>query len=155
MITEDENGALSSEVALPRDGILNFRIPENINVGNESIVEVRDRNTSIRREKFGSIATPLTKAEGTGATIMVSGKLSPVSKVDVHPSTVDFTNTITGRTFSAVVTNGQYSIQLPNNETYRVTLTWALTPGSQTGTAQDGILNLNVNTQSHYFDIDW
>jgi hypothetical protein len=153
----DSDGVSRSELPLPPEGVLNFRIPENVNVSNESIVEVRDGDRSVLWEKFGSIGATMTTKEEPYATekVTISGKLSPLNKVDVHRSNVVFTNAATGRKFSAAVTNGQYSVLLPNHESYRVSVIWDMTPGTQTSTAQAGTLNLNVNTQAYTFDISW
>jgi hypothetical protein len=56
----DSDGAPRSELPLPKDGVLNFRIPEDVKVGNEAIVEVRDGEKSVRREEFGSITATTT-----------------------------------------------------------------------------------------------
>ena len=44
----DPAGVPRTELPLPRDGVLNFRIPETVNVENDEIVEVRDGNRMIR-----------------------------------------------------------------------------------------------------------
>jgi hypothetical protein len=149
----DPAGVARYELPLPRDGVLNFRIPEAVNVDMESIVEVRDGDRSIMRVRFGSIAAALTKE--VYPTVSVSGRVSPANKADVYPASVEFTNKATGQKFLAVVTNGQYSIQLPNRETYLATTSWVTIPGTKAGTAQAGTLNLNTNTQLFSFDVNW
>src|SRR5450759_3136676 len=57
----DPAGVARYELPLPRDGVLNFRIPETMNVDNESMVEVKDGVRSISMDKFGSIAAMPTK----------------------------------------------------------------------------------------------
>jgi hypothetical protein len=149
----DPAGVARIELALPRDGVLNFRIPETVNMDNESMVEVRDGVRSIDTEKFGSIAVMPTKEEYP--TITVSGRFSPMNKADVYPTSAEFTNAKTGQKYWAVVTNGEYSVQLPNRESYRATVAWTMVPGNTTGPAQAGTLNLNTNDHAYTFDFNW
>ncbi len=149
----DPAGVSRSELPLPRDGVLNFRIPEIVGVNNESMVEVRDGDRSIRREAFGMIrASPMKEMY---PTVAVSGMLSPLNKVVVDPVHVDFTNIATSEKFSASVSNSKYSVQLPNRESYQATVTWGSTPGNQGGTAQAGTLHLSTDTQAYSFDVSW
>jgi hypothetical protein len=149
----DPAGMARYELPLPRDGVLNFRIPETVNADNESIVEVKDGERSISVDKFGSIAAMPIK-EGY-PTVTVSGRFSPLNKVDTYPASVEFTNTATGQIYLAVVTNGEYSIQLPNRESYSAKVSWNTIPGNSTGTAQVGTLTLNTNDHSYGFDANW
>lgn len=149
----DPAGVSRSELPLTRDGVLNFRIPETVNVENDEVVEVRDGTRSILTEAFGLIRAAPTKE--TYPTVTVSGKLSPSNKMDVYPENVDFTNVATSQRFSAPVTNGEYSIQLPNREFYQTTVIWRTMPGNQTGTAQAGTLNLNADFEAYNFDVSW
>jgi hypothetical protein len=149
----DPAGVARYELPLPRDGVLNFRIPENINLDNESMVEVKDGERSIDLEKFGSIALmPTTEAY---PTVTVSGRFSPLYKSDSYLASVEFTNNATGQRHWAVVANSEYSVQLPNRESYRATVSWTRIPGSITGIAEAGTLNLNANDNSAVFDINW
>jgi len=149
----DPAGVARSELPLPRDGVLNFRIPETINVDNESVVEVRDGDRPIAVEKFGSIVVmPTTEAY---PTVTVSGKFSPLARADTYPASVEFTNTTTGQKYLAVFTNGEYSIQLPNRESYQTTVSWNTIPGNRTGTSQAGTLNLSANDHAYSFDVSW
>jgi hypothetical protein len=149
----DPAGVAKSELPLPLDGVLDFRIPETVNVNNESMVEVKDGDRSIELAKFGSI--PVMPTKEAYPTVTVSGRFSPLNKADVYPASVEFTNTATGQKFLAVVLNGQYSLQLPNRESYQATVSWAMVPGNKTGTAQAGTLNLNANGQAYSFDVNW
>lgn len=117
------------------------------------MVEVKDGDRSIGLEKFGSIAAMPTKE--AYPTVTVSGRFSPLNKTDVYPASVDFTNTATGQKFWAVVTNGKYSVQLPNRDSYQATVSWTKAPGNQTGTVQAGTLNLNTNDHAYTFDVNW
>ena len=149
----DPAGVARYELPLPRDGVLNFRIPEAVNVDNESMVEVRDGARSIAMEKFGTIAaTPLKEAY---PTVTVSGRFSPVNKADTYPSSVGFTNSATGQVYLSIVTNGEYSIQLPNRESYQASVSWNTIPGNKTGTAQAGTLSLNTDDHAYSFDANW
>jgi hypothetical protein len=149
----DPAGVLMSTQPLPRDGVLNFRIPDTLNVDNESIVEVRDGDRSIQQGKFGLIGVALSKERYP--TVTVSGRFSPLNRVDASPANVDFTNTATGQKFSAPVTNGQYSLLLPNRESYRAIVSWTTTsPGIKSGTTEAVTLHLDVNAQAYSFDVN-
>jgi hypothetical protein len=149
----DPGGVARVELPLPRDGMLDFRIPEAVKVDNEAMVEVRDGDRAIVMVKFGSImAMSTTEAI---PTVTVSGRFSPLNKADVYPTSVEFANTATGQKFLAVITNGQYSVQLPNRESYQATVSWATVPGNKTGTAPAGTVNLNTNDHAYSFDAKW
>jgi hypothetical protein len=149
----DPAGLTRSELPLSRDGVLNFRIPETVNIENDEIVEVRDGNRTISREAFGSIR--VASIRESYPTVTVSGKLSPSNKMDVYPENVDFVDIVTSQRFSAPVTNGEYSIQLPNRESYQTSVTWRTMPGLRTGMAQSGKLNLDANYESNDFQVSW
>ncbi len=149
----DVSGVARTELPLPRDGMLNFRIPETWNIDNESIVEVKDGVRSLVLDKFGSLATMPVMEQYP--TVTVSGRFTPLSKTDTYPASVEFTNAATGQVFLAVATNGEYSIQLPNRESYRVNVSWNMIPENRTGNAQAGTLALNANDHSYGFDANW
>ncbi|MDG6926475.1 MAG: hypothetical protein JRN09_07965 [Nitrososphaerota archaeon] len=149
----DPAGIAKLELPLPRDGMLHFRIPETVNLDNEAMIEVKDGDTSIDLEKFGSITVLPTKEEYPSVT--VSGRFSPPSKSDTYPATIEFTNATTGQRFWAAVANGEYSVQLPNRETYQATVSWNKIPGNRTGTTQAGTLSLNANDHQYGFDANW
>jgi hypothetical protein len=149
----DPAGVAKYELPLPRDGILNFRIPEAVVLDNESMVVVKDGETSIYTEKFGSIALMTTKEEYP--TVTVSGQFTPVNKADSYPASMEFKNAATGQKYWAVVTNGEYSVQLPNRESYDATVSWTTIPGGRTGTTQAGKLNLNTNDHAYGFNANW
>jgi hypothetical protein len=149
----DPAGVAKEELARPRDGVLNFRIPETVNVDNESMIEVRDGDRLLDTERFGSIGIMTTKEEYP--TVTVSGTFSPVNKADAYPTSAEFTNVSTGQKYWAVVTNGEYSVQLPNRESYRATVSWTMIPGNMTGPTQAGTLNLDSNDHEYEFDFKW
>jgi len=149
----DPAGVAKYELPLPRDGVLNFRIPETVSVDNESVVEVKDGVTSIASEKFGSIAVMATTE--AYPTVTVSGKFSPLNRADTYPASVEFTNTTTGQKFLAVFSNGEYSIQLPNRESYDAKVSWNLVPGNMSGTSKAGTLSLSSNDLASTFDLNW
>jgi len=149
----DVSGIAKTELPLPRDGMLFFRIPETADVENDSMVEVKDGVMSILLEKFGSLAAMPLKEEYP--TVTVSGKFAPLSKTDTYPASVEFTNTATGQVFLAVAVNGEYSAQLPNRESYRVNVSWNMIPENRTGNAQAGTLALNSNDHSFGYDANW
>jgi len=149
----DAFGVARHELNLPRDGLLSFRIPEFVDVENESMVEVRDGETSIFTGKFGSLAAMTIKE--AYPTVTVSGKFAPLDKKDTYPASIEFTNTATGQVFLAVAVNGEYSVQLPNRETYRANVSWNMIPENRTGNAQAGTLALNADDHSYSFDAIW
>jgi len=149
----DPAGVARVELSLPRDGVLNFRIPEAVNLDNEAMVEVSDGARSMELVKFGSIPIMSTREEYP--TVTVSGRLSPLNKGDIYPESVEFTNNTTGQKSLTVVTNGQYSVQLPNRESYQATVSWATIPGTRIGTAPAGIASLNTGDHAYSFDIKW
>jgi hypothetical protein len=149
----DPAGVARSELPLPRDGVLNFRIPETVNLDNESMVEVRDGERSMELVKFGSIGVVPTKEPYP--TVTVSGRFSPLNKAEAYPVSIEFENTVTGQKFLAVITNGQYAVQLPNRESYQAAVSWTTIPGNKTGTAQVGTLNLNTNGYAYSFGANW
>jgi hypothetical protein len=149
----DPAGIARYELPLPRNGILNFRIPETVNLDNEAMVEVKDGERSIDLEKFGSITLMSTKEEFP--TVTVSGRFSPVNKADSYPASIGFNNIATGQRYFAVVTNGEYSVQLPNRESYQTTVSWIMVPENRSGTSQAGTLNLNANDHMYIFDANW
>jgi hypothetical protein len=149
----DPAGVARYELPLPRNGMLNFRIPETVNLDNEAMVEVRDGERIIDSQKFGSIALMPTKE--VYPTVTVSGRFSPANRMDSYPASIMFNNIATGQRYMAVATNGEYSIQLPNRESYQTTVSWIAVPGRMSGTAQAGTLNLNANDHVYIFDANW
>jgi len=65
----DPAGVARIELPLPRDGVLDFRIPETVSVDNETMVEVRDGDRSILIMKFGSIMAMPTKETTPTVTV--------------------------------------------------------------------------------------
>lgn len=61
------------------------------------------------------------------------------------PEKITFTSESNGNTYVADANSGTYSISLPNEDTYKVTITWKFL-GITGGTADAGTLNLNSNT---------
>ena len=149
----DPSGVARYELSLPRDGVLNFRIPETANADNEATVEVKDGDRSILLDKFGSLAAMPIKE--SYPTVTVSGRFSPLNKADIYPASVEFTNAATGQVFLAVAANGEYLIQLPNRESYRANVSWNMIPGGKIGNAQAGTLALNANDNAYKFDPNW
>ena len=149
----DPAGIARTMLALPRDGLLNFRIPETLNPDNEAIVEVKDGPRSVLLDKFGSL--PISSVKEAYPTVTVSGKFSPLNKADTYPGSVAFTNTATGQVFISAVSNGEYSLQLPNRESYLANVAWTVVPGNRTGNAAAGTLTLNANDSTFSFDANW
>jgi hypothetical protein len=83
--------------------------------------------------------------------VEVSGKFSPPDKTEVYPTNLDFTNAATGQKFSAAIAKDRYSIQLPNHQSYRMSLTL----GDQAGAVTVGTLVLNTTAEAYSFDVSW
>jgi hypothetical protein len=90
-----------------------------------------------------SVGTQLTYPN-----VLVSGTVSTLG-IGTHPIRIDFASP-SGQVYSAQVNNGQYSISLPNNQDYSVTVTGAGALG-YTGSCSGGSLNLNVLASSDSF----
>jgi hypothetical protein len=93
------------------------------------------------------------KAGGTkesGVPIVeVSGKLSPPNKTEVYPTNLSFTEIVTGQRFEAAVANHHYSVQLPNHQSYQMSITL----GIQASAVPAGVLVLNATARSYTLDI--
>ncbi|MHB1908292.1 MAG: hypothetical protein ACYCQJ_05390 [Nitrososphaerales archaeon] len=81
--------------------------------------------------------------------VQVSGTITTVG-TGTHPIRVDFTSS-SGQVYSTQVSSGQYSLTLPNNQDYAVTVTWSGFAGA-TGTCNGGALNLNIASGSYTWD---
>jgi len=81
--------------------------------------------------------------------VEVSGKLSPSNETKVYPTSLSFTETVTGQKFEAAVTNHHYSVQLPNHHSYLISI--AL--GDQANAVLAGTLVLNATARSYDLDI--
>ena len=149
----DPTGVARYELPLPRDGVLNFRIPEAVSVDNESMVEVRDGDRSITRDQIR-----INRGRADKRSVSDRHGLWSVDSYEQggpYPASIEFTNSATFQKFLAVVTSGKYSIQLPNRESYQAAVSWTKIPGNQTGTAQAGTLKLNANDYAYSFDVSW
>ncbi|MDA4113066.1 MAG: hypothetical protein OK474_03375 [Thaumarchaeota archaeon] len=149
----DMFGVARTELSIPRDGVLIFRVPETISIENEDYVEVRDGFRSIGKMRFGSIEPTVLKE--LNPTVDVSGTIAPMQKVGAYPTNINFTSVTTGQNFWAVVSNNRYSVQLPNRDSYTTNVTWTIAPGNEGGMAEAGTLNLNLSEQAYSFDITW
>ena len=81
--------------------------------------------------------------------VQVSGAIT-TEGAGTHPIRVDFTSP-SEQVYSSQVNDGKYSITLPNNQDYSVTVTWSGLTGN-TGTCNGGALNLNVNANAYTFN---
>ncbi len=90
-----------------------------------------------------SVVENYPKVTVTGTVKTVGVGTSPI-RVDLKSNT---------GAFSAEVTNGRYSINLPNRATYQLTVSWKSIAGIQTGTCNGGSLNLNIDSSEYIRDI--
>jgi len=77
--------------------------------------------------------------------VTVFGLASTVGQ-GTHVVSLNFTNTKIGMNISATVSDGKFSIALPNGATYDVVARWAGNYSWQTGTNDRGDLTVNMST---------
>jgi len=79
--------------------------------------------------------------------IQVSGTVD-YRGLEIQPTQIQFTNTATNLTYTAIVQNGSYNVSLPNQQIYSVVGTWGKLTFNATGILISGInmgtLNLNA-----------
>ena len=92
---------------------------------------------------------PVAKPESGVPVVAISGKLSPTGKTEVYPTSLSFTETVTGQKFEAAVANHQFWVQLPNHHSYRM----SMTIGDQGGALPAGTLVLNATSKSYSLDV--
>ena len=88
-------------------------------------------------------------------SVTVSGSLVPRYKIDVFPASVTFSNTLTGQQYTALNTDGSYSVLLPNFSTYNIAVLLEIAPRRGGSTIQVGSVSLNVTGNSYPLDIHW
>lgn len=71
-----------------------------------------------------------------------------------HPVSMNFTSLRTSTTFVALVSSGQFSIQLPNQDTYNITMEWDGNYTWQRGQASAGSVSLNMPAGSNMAQSD-
>jgi len=76
------------------------------------------------------------------AKVTVSGKITTTG-IGTSPTGIMFVSGDTGETFTAPAVGNSYSITLPNQQTYRVTVSWSGLLGVR-GTFDAGTLKVNV-----------
>lgn len=76
------------------------------------------------------------------ARVTVSGTVTTTG-LGTHPTAIQFVNTVTGATFTAAVVSNSYSIELPNQQTYSVTVSWSGLLGAS-GSFDAGTLRVNA-----------
>ena len=57
------------------------------------------------------------------SSIQVSGTVA-YKGLEIQPTQIEFTDTATNLTYTAIVQNGSYNISLPNRQIYSVVGTW-------------------------------
>jgi hypothetical protein len=85
--------------------------------------------------------------------VIVSGRVSTVG-FGTTPNRVDFTSD-NGQVYSSPVSNGQYSVTLPNGHSYTITVAWSSAAGGIiSGTCNGGTVNLaNFPSNTDSYDI--
>lgn len=94
---------------------------------------------------------------GSGAvnrptSVQVSGSASTTG-VSTHPSSIGFTSD-TGQLYTSGVVNGQYSVNLPNDHSYLVQISWAGAFGSS-GTCNAGSFAVSQGPGSSGLTENW
>jgi hypothetical protein len=82
------------------------------------------------------------------ATVTVTGTVSSAG-AGTHPVKIEFVNTSTGVSYSAVPSSGSYTITLSNFQTYNVLIDWNGAFGSS-GTCSAGTLDLRSSADIWY-----
>ena len=77
--------------------------------------------------------------------VSLSGTVTTTGAL-TKPEKITFTSQTTGNTYVANANGGIYSISLPNQDAYKVTITWKSFLGITGGTADAGTLNLDSIT---------
>lgn len=96
---------------------------------------------------FGTRTTQTTSPLPTPATVNVFGLVSTVGQ-GTHLVALMFTNVNTGVNLTAPVSNGKFSIDLPNGVVYDVVARWAGNYSWQTGDVDRGDLTVNMSAGS-------
>ncbi len=80
-------------------------------------------------------------------TVNVFGLASTAAN-DTHVEELTFTNVKSGQNFTAPITNGGFSVNLPNGFVYHVSVTWAGKYSWQVGVVDRGDLTVNMSAGS-------
>ena len=95
----------------------------------------------------GQVQSKETSASTTSVMVNVFGLASTVGG-GTHLVTLSFTDAKTGTTFTAPVSGGKFSIDLPNGATYDVVARWAGNYSWQAGAVDRGGLTVNMSSDS-------
>lgn len=98
----------------------------------------------------GEYVSSTTSSSTSQRTSLVSvfGLVSTTGS-GTHPVSLNFTSTKTSTTYFAQVSNSHFSLQLPNQDTYRVVLVWAGNFTWQQGSTTGDALVLNMSSGSN------
>ena len=95
----------------------------------------------------GHSGSQTSSTQPTPAKINVFGLVTTVGQ-GTHMVALSFTDTRTGTNFTAPVTNGSFSINLPNAAVYDVVARWEGNYSWQTGVSDRGDLTVNMSAGS-------
>lgn len=95
-----------------------------------------------------STTSTTSSSTAQAESVSVFGLVSTTG-AGTHPLSMVFTSLTTHGTFSASVSSGRFSTQLPNHDTYNVTMNWAGNFTWQHGQAASGTLSLNMSAGSN------
>ena len=90
---------------------------------------------------------------GIPSSITVSGRVS-TNDAGTNPKAVVFTNENSGQAYDTAVFNGQYSVSLPNQQSYTVTIEWSGPTGAN-GTCNAGTVSLGQGAGASSLTGDW
>lgn len=74
--------------------------------------------------------------------VTISGTVTTLG-AGTHPTGIKFADTSSGQIFTLTVVGNSYSIALPNQKSYRITVSWSGLLGAS-GNTDAGILNVNI-----------
>ena len=118
-------------------GTLYFRAPESTTTTSSSSTSTTSTTTS------SSTTTP-----PSGVMVLVFGIVGTTGN-GTHPISMDFTSMTTSAAYIAPVSSGHFSIQLPNQDTYNVTMVWGGNYTWQQGEAAAGTFTINMSGSSN------
>jgi hypothetical protein len=106
----------------------------------------------VKEARGSSAGSPIEAGpKAVVAPVQVSGKFSHPDKPEVYPTNLEFTNIATEEKLQAAIDKDHYSIQLPNHQSFRMSVTSA----DSVKVSEVGILVLNTTTNAYSCEIGW
>ena len=95
----------------------------------------------------GSQTQTTSSSAAPPSTVMVFGLVSTVGQ-GTHVASLTFTNTETGANYTAPMSNGGFSVDVPNQASYDVRIYWVGNYSWQSGVEDRGALTVNMTAGS-------